>query len=94
MYFLHAQKFDWKEVELLCLVKASLVKAVRNMFTSKVMYLCFQTIEPDSALALFKWSAEKLGLMYNTYIGNGDSKFYQNVAKPQSYGPLQFIVKE
>lgn len=38
-------------------------------------------MESDGALALFTWSAEKLGLMYLIYIDDGDSKSYQTVAK-------------
>lgn len=49
-------------------------------------------METDGALALFQPSADKLGLMYTTYIDDGNSKSYSTVSKAQPYGPLQFTV--
>lgn len=51
-------------------------------------------METDGAVAIFRRSIEKLGLMYKKYVGDGDSKSYTTVSNAQPYGPLEFIEKE
>ena len=50
-------------------------------------------MESSGAVALFSRSKEKLGLLYKTYIGDGDSKSYTAVCQSQPYGAI-FIDKE
>ena len=51
-------------------------------------------MESSGAIAMFKRSIEKHGLIYDTYIGDGDSKSYYNVVASQPYGAVQDIAKE
>ena len=51
-------------------------------------------MESEGAIALFERSKEKLGLMYTTYIGDGDSKSYTAVCAAMPYGPSVFIEKQ
>lgn len=51
-------------------------------------------METDGALAMFNRSIEKLGLIYKTYIRDGDSKSYTAVSSTMPYGPLIYIEKE
>ena len=51
-------------------------------------------MESDGAVALFNRSVEELGLMYEQYIGGGDSKSYSTVCTSYPDGPTEFIEKE
>ena len=48
-------------------------------------------MESDGAVALFNRSVEKLGLMYEQYIGGGDSKSYSTVCTSYPYGPTELL---
>ena len=50
-------------------------------------------MEPSGILRIFEKSVENLQLRFTTYIGNGDSKAYSNVATAAPYGPDNPIVK-
>ena len=51
-------------------------------------------MDSDGAVALFNRSVEKLGLIYEQYIGDEDSKPYSMVCTSYPYGPTEFIEKE
>lgn len=53
-----------------------------------------QTMEPEGVLMLFSRSLEKHKLRYVRFIGDGDSKSYNEVRRAQPYGPDVDVVKE
>ena len=50
-------------------------------------------MEPSGILRIFEKSVENLQLRFTTYVGDGDSKAYSNVATAAPYGPDNPIVK-
>lgn len=53
-----------------------------------------QAMESSGAVQLFGRSIRKHQLRYQTFIGDGDSKSYDNVVKSAPYGPTFLIQKE
>ena len=47
-----------------------------------------QSMESAGAVELFRCTVRKYGLQYKTFIGDGDSKNYDNVVKSAPYGPM------
>lgn len=42
-------------------------------------------METAHAVAMFKWSVEKNGLIYHVYLGDGDTSSYKDVASADPY---------
>ena len=53
-----------------------------------------QSMEAAGMVDLWMNSITKRGLRYTTFVGDGDSKGYNNVVKTKPYGPDVLIVKE
>ncbi|GFW66982.1 protein C15orf41 homolog [Trichonephila clavipes] len=52
-----------------------------------------ERMEVDGALSIFQWSVQRYDVRYTKYIGDGDSKAFDNIIKNKGYGDNCTITK-